>query len=321
MSKINWKLYGGTNNPRSMRSFEDFWNLLESENYQLISPYKGATTKLTLKCPHNHEFNIVPYSFKNIGTRCPICQGLSKEHAKEQFEKLVQKEGYTLLSPYKGVMKKVKLRCPRNHEFNVTPNHFKNHGTRCPICSGNSKEHSKQEFENLVQNEGYELLDKYKNAKTKVKMRCPQGHTFEMTPNNFKNVGQRCPICQGSFGERITYEYLTNLGLDFEIQKTFEGLIGVKNGGLLKFDFYISSLNLLLEINGEQHYKPFDHWGGEEQLLIQMENDNRKKAFARAMGINLVEIKCNGEHDGERLREELQNAIDEALFRFFGKAS
>ncbi|HBI7120544.1 TPA: hypothetical protein K8N05_002924, partial [Clostridium perfringens] len=125
---------------------------------------------------------------------------------------------------------------------------------------------------------------------------CDKGHRYFVVPYSFKR-GFRCPICSGSYGERTTYEYLTNLGLEFEIQRTFEGLVSVKGGRLLRYDFYIPSLNLLLEINGEQHYNSVDLWGGEEQLLIQIENDNRKKAFARAMGMNLVEIKCYSERE------------------------
>lgn len=319
---VNWKLYEGTKEgrhaKRSMKSFESFWELLDKEGYTLLSLYKKANDKVALKCPHGHVFEIIPNNFKSHGTRCPICQGLSKEHAKQEFEKLVKDEGYELLTPYNGAMKKVKMRCPHGHIFDTTPNSFKNQGSRCPICI---EENIKLEFENLVKQEGYTLLTPYKGVMKKVKMRCPQGHVFEMTPNNFKNNGRRCPICSGSYGERTTYDYLTNLGLDFEIQKTFEGLRGV-NGGVLRYDFYIPSLNLLLEINGVQHYESVGLWGGEERLLIQMENDNRKKAFARAMGINLVEIRCYSEREVDKLREKLDKVINEYIYKFFSfKAS
>ena len=43
--------------------------------------------------------------------------------------------------------------------------------------------------------EGYELLEsEYKNAKTKMKYKCPEGHIHEITWNNFQR-GKRCPDC------------------------------------------------------------------------------------------------------------------------------
>lgn len=46
----------------------------------------------------------------------------------------------------------------------------------------------------MIIEEGYEQLSEYVNARTKVTMRCPEGHEFEILPNNWKK-GSRCGKC------------------------------------------------------------------------------------------------------------------------------
>jgi hypothetical protein len=46
--------------------------------------------------------------------------------------------------------------------------------------------------------DGYELLSEYVNARTKLKMKCPNGHLFSVNPYNWKR-GTRCKEC---FNER-----------------------------------------------------------------------------------------------------------------------
>jgi len=45
-----------------------------------------------------------------------------------------------------------------------------------------------------LRSDGYEQLSEYVNARTKIKMRCPKGHIFEILPHNWKR-GTRCGIC------------------------------------------------------------------------------------------------------------------------------
>ena len=46
----------------------------------------------------------------------------------------------------------------------------------------------------MVLEEGYNQLSEYINARTKVLIECPEGHIFEITPNNW-NKGRRCKEC------------------------------------------------------------------------------------------------------------------------------
>ena len=69
-----------------------------------------------------------------------------------------------------------------------------------------------EEIKEYIESFGYKLLsNEYKNNKTKLKIKCPKGHIFEMSFNSFKN-GTRCPKCGGT--QKLTYnevkEYIEN---------------------------------------------------------------------------------------------------------------
>jgi hypothetical protein len=55
-----------------------------------------------------------------------------------------------------------------------------------------------------------------------------------------------------SIGEKRIYNYLMKKNIEFECEKTFDGC---KNIMPLRFDFYLPSYNLLIEFDGEQHFK------------------------------------------------------------------
>ncbi|KFZ25609.1 MAG: hypothetical protein KQ78_02183 [Candidatus Izimaplasma bacterium HR2] len=170
--------------------------LVEQEGYKLLSEYKkNNNTKVKLNCPKGHLWDVIPKNFKR-GIRCPKCSNKCPIQAKEQFDLLVEQEGYEILSEYKGALKKVKIRCNKGHEYEVKPNDFKS-GYRCPKCSGNCPIQAKEQFIQTLDQEGYELLGEYKNTYTKVKLMCPEGHEYKVIPDSYKQ-GYRCPKCSGN---------------------------------------------------------------------------------------------------------------------------
>ena len=112
------------------------------------------------------------------------------------FKDLVESDGYELLSKYVGNRTKVEIKCDKGHVYEVRPNNFKN-GQRCPKCGDKCSKQAKEQLIELIQQEDYELLSEYKNSKTKVKLRCTEGHVYSVTPNAFKN-GDRCPKCSNN---------------------------------------------------------------------------------------------------------------------------
>lgn len=63
-----------------------------------------------------------------------------------------------------------------------------------------------------------------------------------------------------------------------------------ETGRKLRFDFWIPSKNLIIEVNGIQHYKAIECWGGEKYFQKQIYRDNIKKNYLINNNINLLII-------------------------------
>lgn len=68
----------------------------------------------------------------------------------------------------------------------------------------------------------------------------------------------------------------------------------------LELDIFIVEAQVGVEYQGEQHYEPIEHWGGEEALQEQQERDQRTRELCEKHGVELVEVR----HD-EQLSQEL----------------
>ena len=74
--------------------------------------------------------------------------------------------------------------------------------------------------------------------------------------------------------------------------KQFETIYGCKYKGRLKFDFYLPDYNICIEFDGEQHFKPVEYWGGEEEFKKRQIKDKIKTSFCTNNDIKLIRIHC-----------------------------
>ena len=92
---------------------------------------------------------------------------------------------------------------------------------------------------------------------------CPNcKHTWESSIKNRTCYGKGCPKCKSSKAEKAIARILDELGIYYEPQKVFKDC---RDKAQLKFDFYIPSLNLLIEYNGRGHYEQIANWDFEGQ--------------------------------------------------------
>lgn len=68
-----------------------------------------------------------------------------------------------------------------------------------------------------------------------------------------KNSCGHCNLT--SVGEYKITNILTNLSIKFEREKTFPDLKNPKTNGYLRFDFFLPEKNIIIEYDGEQHFK------------------------------------------------------------------
>lgn len=259
----------------------------KQEGYELLSIYKNNRTPLVLKCPQGHIFDTMTFwSFKK-GCRCPVCSRkikLTYEFVKSEFEK----EGYKLISDkYLNANSKLLVECPLGHKWEVTYGHFYD-GKRCGICANNKKLDYNYIFEKFKER-GYELLSKsYKNAQSRLVVKCPNGHiTNTITWNNFKR-GQGCKMClEKSNGENIIETFLLKQNIKYKREYRFDDC---KYKYRLPFDFYLPEYNTCVEYDGKQHYEPIDYFGGEKAFKETKKRDDVKNNYCQKNNIKLIRI-------------------------------
>lgn len=103
-------------------------------------------------------------------------------------------------------------------------------------------------------------------------------------------VSRGCPSCdrQISIGEKVVKRALQEHNIRFVEQYRVPELPAQR------FDFAVvndkNEVQYLIEVQGEQHYRVVDIWGGEDGLKRRQELDKNKKDYCERMGIPLYEI-------------------------------
>ena len=240
--------------------------------------YKKAqeieTERKCLGCVRNME-----YSFYNIGDIVNGLKIIAKAPVFKSNGNLIK--AYLCECVVDG--KKVQIR----------ESHLKN-GVGCMECAAikrgieQRKKHDDYIKEMEEKNPFIEITGDYINQDTKIKYRCKLcGYKGISLPNNLLRGGG-CPVCNMSIGEKKVMKYLENHNIKYEFQYTFDNC---KNIFCLPFDFYLPDFNVCIEYDGEQHFSPIEHFGGEEKFQQQQHNDNIKTEYCKKNNIELCRIR------------------------------
>ncbi|MEX1550452.1 hypothetical protein [Enterococcus sp. C50] len=262
--------------------------------YLLLSEYRNSKEKVEIKhliCGHN--FFMTPSKF-SYGQRCPDCMRPNHNRTHEEFLKqfmFVANGEYEVLGEFTTVEKKTLIKHKKcGCEYEVSPHKFINGKRRCPKCANNIKL-TQREFEKRVNqiDPDYKVLGKYESVNKKVLLKHKKcGNAWKTKPSNFYN-GKRCPKCNASKGELAIEKYLIENDYSYETQYKINQC-KLKNP--LPFDFAVFSNNsiVLIEFQGEQHYKERDFFGGETAFKKQKLRDNIKLKYCQDNRIPFIAI-------------------------------
>lgn len=131
---------------------------------------------------------------------------------------------------------------------------------------------------------GYSYIEPYCGMHKKILIKHDEcGFIWKITPSNIK-LGKGCPKCniRISKGEQKIINWLEENNIDFinHYKVNIEGYN-------LFVDFYLPHYDIYIEYNGEQHYYPVKHFGGNSKFKKQVELDNLKRKFLKN---KLIEI-------------------------------
>lgn len=115
-----------------------------------------------------------------------------------------------------------------------------------------------------------------------------------------------CGCLTSSFGSMAIQNWLLKNNIPFQKEYSFNNLYGLKNGKL-RFDFAIfdtnNNLKLLIEYQGEQHYRHRENFG------VPEEHDEFKRKYCQEHHIPLLEISYRDEDKIDKILKE--NLVEE----------
>ena len=95
---------------------------------------------------------------------------------------------------------------------------------------------------------------------------------------------------------KIGEGWISETTLFYEIKNQLPKLEVLHHGrpkwlGLQHFDIWIPSLNVAIEYQGAQHYKPVEFFGGEDAFRMNQKRDKRKKKLCEENKVILIEVR------------------------------
>lgn len=203
---------------------------------------------------------------------------------------------------------KVKCQCGNPNIYSISDdNLIRNRSTCCGKCQTYKKVGKTYGFLEILEITKWEHS---KNGKSAPKAKVLCHNCGKISEHYISSITSQNSIACGCFnksmGEEKIKQLLLELKIKYEEQKTFNDL---KDRQKLSYDFYLPEYNILIEFQGEQHYRPINHWGGQERFSIQQHHDFLKEEYAKKNNIKLICInykdfsKINAEYILNLLKE------------------
>lgn len=185
-----------------------FYETVVQKEGLVLSEYKNYSTKIEIKCKRNHVWSVTPNHVANGGSWCPKCPKEVSLKSKDNFFRVVAEKGGVVISDYKNNNTKVRIRCHRFHEWNVTPHSVAGvMDSWCPFCSENSPEQAAIKFYNKVVENGGIPLETYKSAYTRVLVQCHNKHKWKCVPHDITSCNSWCAKCFGNCPEQARAKF------------------------------------------------------------------------------------------------------------------
>ncbi len=187
-----------------------------------------------------------------------------------------------------------------HHRWHSTVANRTSNNRKCPYCVGGTDKvchHKSFDFLGSIHLSewDYEKNNKiglkpettsYKSNK-KAHWKCKNNHTFTCTLNE-KMRGMYCPECKYTTQKKLMDFLNENLNYTIIQEKKFDFCKNLFTNYSYRFDFYIEELNLIIELDGQQHFEVINCWNN--NVNIQRCTDIYKMLRINSRNISMIRL-------------------------------
>ena len=295
---------------KNRKSHEQYVDELQrnNSNIAVVGVYINANTPILHRCLiDGYEWDVSPANIL-FGKGCPKCSNNIKRTHEEYVNEVKKINPHIeVLEEYVNSNTPILHKCKiHNVEWKVVPNSVIQ-GSGCLECGKEklkrklTKTHQCYVEELKEENPNVIVLEEYKGAYVQILHKCLiDGNEWYTTPTSML-LGNGCPQCHESKGEKEIRKLLDKYNITYEPQYKFDDCRDTRT---LPFDFYLPDYNSCIEYQGKQHYESIEYFGGQEQLEYIQKHDNIKSEYCKNNGISLLCIPYF-----KNIEEELDNFL------------
>lgn len=253
------------------------------------SDYINTKTPIKFSCRRCGKIFIKkPKEIKRVKCKC-----LDRE---KNYKDLIKSKNIELVENYINTITKIRHRCKScNLEFISSPKSIVNSKIGCPSCSG--KIFSIEKYKSLLPDNIEIISSEYIGSNYKHLHKCKLCESeFETKPNYILHMKTNCPICSMSKGEKVISSLLDKMLVNYKKEYPIK-----INNKKLRFDFFIEDLEIFIEFDGVQHFKPVSIFGGNKYLEKIKEYDSLKDEWCEKNGFHLIRVPYNSDNIEEFL--------------------
>lgn len=312
------------------RFVEDVQNI--NPNIKIIGRYVNVDTKVMVQCLiDGYVWDADPRKLLG-GVQCAVCAnhkvvaGVNDVATTRPDLVPYFKDKDEAIKCTSGSMKVIDVVCPEcGYEDKIRISNLSRFGFACNGCY--EKKYGRKRVPYGYWNRdtmceylcekypGYKLLDVQSadvDGYLKVFIKCPNDcHDPYWAYWTNITSGYMCHMCyledSMSHGEHMAESIFQKYSIDFKPQKRFDDC---RDKYTLPFDFYLPDYNLVVEIMGEQHEHPVEHFGGEEAFHKRIKHDKMKRDYLKINNINILDIWY---YEFDKMEELIANKIQEIL--------
>lgn len=293
-------------NPFSMHNLELYFKKEVRSGTKLLSTECcNKSQKIEMicgRCGKNFSQSINDFIRRNPKHLCQICSSETQRTRLTSLEKIkkeIIEHGYIINfkdEEYRDTKTRFSVINKDGYKSKMTINSIRKGRTDSPFAKYNP-----YAIENLT-------LYMYKNNyKTKIKSKkyngwdlpieliCECGEEFTTTVTHIMSENKvRCDTCskyKSSF-EIIVENLLIEYNIKYTYQKRFDDCVNVY---MLPFDYYLDELNIIIEVDGEGHFKPVRFNGCSKESALKSyrsttRNDKIKTEYCKNNNIKLIRV-------------------------------